>query len=147
MELAGQRGQPFGVIQGGRRVMDRARPRDHQQPVVDAGQHRTDLSPGLLDVLGFARAERQFRQQRRGRQQGLVAQHPDIAGMGHYASPPGTQLCIQLTTIMVEGVGRACRGVPGTRVSGAGDGWSRRMSASDDARLAGLSERTGQRAP
>jgi len=57
--------------------------------LADPNRPRVDIFYEVLDMLRFPGAERQFRQQRRGCQQGLVAQDPDIAGMGHQASPPG----------------------------------------------------------
>jgi len=76
--LVAQRGEPAGVIQRRHRIMHRARPGDHQQPVVLPGQHGLDLGAGALDHRRGLVAERQFVKQRRWREQRLIADDPGV---------------------------------------------------------------------
>ena len=63
-QAQGEVTQPGAVLQGRLRIVDRARPDDHQQPVVYVVEHRADVDPGLLDVLGQAVVQRKLVQQR-----------------------------------------------------------------------------------
>ena len=83
-----QRGQLARVVQPGGRIVHRAGTGDHEEAVVLAVQHRAHLSPGPFDHVRLGGPERQFIQQRRGREQRLVAQDPGIAGVRHDALLP-----------------------------------------------------------
>ena len=67
-----------GVVEGGLRVVDRARAGDHEQPVVRAVEHGADFGSRALYRLRFGFAERKLVQQRGRRQQRLVADDPGV---------------------------------------------------------------------
>ena len=78
-------GQAAGVVQRGDRIMHRARPGNDQQAVIRAVEHGPDLGAGPLDRLRSLIAQRQLIEQRRGRQQWLVAGDASIPGAQHQA--------------------------------------------------------------
>ncbi len=76
-------GQAAGVVQRGGRIVDRARPGDDQQAVIRAVKHGTDFGAGTLNRPRGLIVQRQLIEQRRRRQQRLVAGDASIPGARH----------------------------------------------------------------
>src|SRR5438128_2656973 len=78
--LVGQGAQAPPVVERGGRVVDRARPDDHDEPVVLAAEDAADVAARARDGLGAALVERLLLEQDRRRQERAEALDPKIAG-------------------------------------------------------------------
>jgi hypothetical protein len=67
-----------GVFEGGLRIVDGARPGDHEQPIVGAAEQSADLGPGTFNRLRFLLREPKLLEQRGWRQQRLVRDDPGV---------------------------------------------------------------------
>src|SRR5437763_42365 len=73
--------KPPRVFEGRRRIVHRARPDDHQQPIVLAGEDADDLPARAGHHLRAGFAERQFLGEDRRRQERPIALDMEIAGL------------------------------------------------------------------
>lgn len=76
-------GEAAGVLQRGERIVDGARPDDHQQPAIMTGKNPADGGPPRKHGRGHPPGNRQLRQQRAGRFERLKPGDMDVAGFGH----------------------------------------------------------------
>jgi hypothetical protein len=78
-------GQAARVVEGRRRVVDRAGAHDDEQAVIGGVEHGADFGAGPLHGGGGLVGERELVEQSRRGQQWLVARDPGIPGAGHQA--------------------------------------------------------------